>query len=88
MKKSKAIKLVLVTGLLGAGTHASANLAHKLNCLITKSPIGKSFKNFNAPPSGYFKQDDTASHSVGGGFAHTAVIRGGWGSFGHHSCVS
>ncbi|WP_428330673.1 hypothetical protein [Mucilaginibacter sp.] len=87
MKKSKTIKLVLITGLLGAGNTSQANVAHKLNSLYTRSTVKKTFKSNHIEPVGYYSALDTSSgrRVSSGGFFPPTARRGGFGFFGHYS---
>ena len=71
MKKTKSIKLVLVTGLIISGGLVFAN---KLKNNVSN------LKANNIMPTGYYFNKDTVSHS-GSSF----IPRSGFGTTGHHS---
>jgi hypothetical protein len=81
MKKSKTIKLVLITSLIGSGGSVFGHAAH--NNAITgpffiKSNTKVRFADNNFIRTGYYSgQDSVKSHPESG-----SVTRGGWGFFG------
>lgn len=88
MKKSKAIKLVLVTGFLGSGGAAFGNDIHKtlLSTHFTTSVAGKRFAGSAIGRNGYFNQPDTA-HGPTIVAVH-GIIHHGFGFWGAHSAAS
>ena len=84
MKRSKAIKLVLVSGLLGAEGSSLAKAAN--NHLFYDSNSKKKFSS-SVNKASYSSVRD--SSKIGSGSSlfvqHIAVHRGGWGIFGHHA---
>ena len=86
MKKSKAIKLVLVTSLLGTGANTFANNADVNR--ISNSTVFKISKGFAINKHGYFNQPDSTTHHGGSSGFVAPAKRGGWGIFGHHSSAS
>jgi len=92
MKKSKVIKLVLVSSLLGSGSVTFSNAApdHTLVASHIKNPeTKKSFAGISLARNGYCSEKDTAERHIGsGGFFHPVIVRGGFGLFGHaaHAC--
>ncbi|TWJ04723.1 hypothetical protein JN11_00444 [Mucilaginibacter frigoritolerans] len=82
MKKTKIVKLVLLTCLTGNGY---ASFGHPLNINTRKN-----FSNSTIRRNGYYFADDTVQHHSGSSFIpHSSVSRGGWGSSGHtHSSSS
>ena len=86
MKKSKAIKLVLVTSLLGTGANTFAN-----NTDVNRIANSTAFKISNrsaASKHGFFNQPDSTTHHGGSSGFVAPAKRGGWGIFGHHSSAS
>ncbi|WP_259067408.1 hypothetical protein HDF24_12525 [Mucilaginibacter sp. X4EP1] len=83
MKKTKAIKLVLVTGLIGAGHTAFGNMPKSAE---TK----KAYDAITFKKGYYFADDSVRAHSGSSFFvAHNTATRGGWGGSGHsHSSAS
>jgi len=89
MKKSKTIKLVLVSGLLASGSASFSNHIHKagsISSLITKSTTKKTFAGNDVTRYSYFTQQDSVKHSPGA--IYDAIVRGGLGFFGGHSAAS
>jgi len=83
MKKTKIVKLVLVTCLTGTG-YTSFSRPLKVN-------IKKNFSNPNIRRNGYYFTNDTVQQHSGSSFfiLHNSVSRAGWGSSGHtHSTSS
>jgi hypothetical protein len=89
MKKSKAIKLVLVSSLIGSGINTFGSSLYKYPLTSNFTIRSKASKSFTAMPSGYSYDPDSLKHfAISGFIAHNSVARGGWGFFGHHSSVS
>jgi hypothetical protein len=92
MKKSKVIKLVLVSSLLGSGSIKFSNAAPEHTLItspIKKSESKKSFAGMSLARNGYYSEKDTSERHVGsGGSFHPVIARGGFGLFGHaaHAC--
>ncbi len=88
MKKSKAIKLVLVTGLLGSGGAAFGNGIHKtsLSTHLITTNNGKIFAGNIIARKGYFNPADTA-HGPTIIAAH-GITHHGFGFWGAHSAAS
>ncbi len=77
MKKTKAIKLVLITGLIGAGHTSFGNMPKPAE---TKKACGA----ITLKKGCYFANDSLRAHSGSSSFvAHNTVSRGGWGSSAH-----
>jgi hypothetical protein len=89
MKKSKAIKLVLVSSLSGSGINTFGSGLYKYPLTSNFTVKSKASKSFTAMPSGYSYDPDSLKHATVFGFiAHISVTPGGWGFFGHHTSVS
>jgi uridine kinase len=83
MKKTKAVKLVLITGLIGAGHTSFANVPKLVETRNVRGTIVLK-KGY------YFTDDSLRAHSGSSSFAaHNTASRGGWGGSGHtHSSAS
>jgi hypothetical protein len=83
MKKTKAIRLVLITGLFG-GAAPSFSFPHFYNTPSERIQ-GSSY---SADKIYGLSQDSLTHRSSSGSVAHPEIQRGGWGFFGHHSSAS
>jgi hypothetical protein len=87
MKKSKVVKLVFLTGLIGTNGTAFGNTVNKYSNL--NSSVRKMFSGYSTSHNGYHFKQDSVKHMSGSSFLlHPVIKRGGWGIFGHHHSTS